>query len=93
MVEQALQRRGAEEERHVERAAQHGDRHVDVGDAGQHIGDEVHIVEGAGVARLGQLVVGSAVDIVEDGPGKPPAGELAEILDIVAILKAHGTHG
>ncbi len=59
-------------------------------DPGEHIGDEVAIGKGGGVARLGQLVVGGAVDIVEHRPGQALLGQQAEIVDVVAIGQAHG---
>ena len=48
---------------------------------------------GIGVALLGQLIVGGAVDVIEHGPGQPLLGEAAEIVDVVAIGQAHDLQG
>ena len=89
-VERTLQCGRAEHEGQGALAAHDRAGGVDVRDAGQHVGHQVDAVEGGGVARLGDLVVGGPVDIVEHRPGQARFRKPAEILDIVAIGQAHG---
>ncbi len=88
-VEQPLQRGRRQEQRHRQFAPHDGGAHVDSLDASEHVGDEIAIGKGFGVAHLGRFVVGGAVDIMEDRIRQPGLGEPAEILDIVAIGQAH----
>jgi hypothetical protein len=88
-MEQPLQRGGREEERHRHLAPHQRRAHVDLFDAREHARHQVAIFERGGVTRLGDLVVGSAVDIVEHRPGQPFAGQAAEILSVVAVGQAH----
>ena len=42
-----------------------------------------------GIPAIGRLVVGRAVDIVEDRPRQPPLGERPEVMEVMAVLQAH----
>lgn len=88
-MEQPLQGGGRQEQRHRHFTAEQFHRHIDLGHLRQHIGHQIAIGEGGGVAGARQLVVGGAIDIVEHRPRQLAAGEIAKIGDIVAIGKAH----
>ncbi len=66
-------------------AAHDGDRWVDILRPHQHIGHQIDIVEGGGVAVLGALIVGGAIDVVEHREGQATPRQLAEIGDIVTV--------
>ncbi len=89
IVEQPLQRRRRAVERHREFLAQHGDRQIDVGDAGEHARHQVAVLEGRGVAPVGGLVVGGAVDVVEDRPRQALLRQAAEVVEIEALVQPH----
>ena len=89
MMEQPLQRSRRAVERHGQLLAHDRHRHVDLLDAPQHVGDEVAVLKGAGVAAIGRFVVRPAVDVVKDRLRQPSLGEAAKIVKIVAALNAH----
>ena len=58
-------------------------------DPAQDIGHEIAALEAFGIPAIGRLVVGRAVDVVEDRPRQPPLGERPEVMEVVAVLQAH----
>ena len=88
-VEEPLHRGRREHQRHRDLFAENGGAKIGLGDAGEHVGDEVAVVERLGVAAKRHLVVGAAVDIVEDRARQPFLREPPEVRDIVAVAKPH----
>ncbi len=88
-MEQPLQCGRREEQRHRHLLAHQRHRHVDRLDPGEHARHQIAVVERRGVACLGQLVVGRAVDIMEHRKGQAPPRQFTKIVDIAAIGGAH----
>ena len=93
MVEQALQRGRGAIERHRQLLAHDRHRHVDGLDAAQDIGHQVAALEARGILAKRHLVVGGAVDVVEDRAGQPLLRQLAEIMEVVAVAQTHVVPG
>ena len=89
-VEGALDGGGREHQRQRRAPPEDGAGGVDFLDPGEHVRHQIDPGKGGGVARLGQLVIGRAVDIVEHGEGQAGLRQLPEIVDVVAIGQAHG---
>src|SRR5580692_9414195 len=89
MVEQPLQSGRRAVKRHLQLLTQHGHRQVDLLDAGENVRHQVAVLEGAGVPPIRRLVVGGAVDIVEDRPRQPPPRQFAKIVEIITLVQAH----
>src|ERR1700730_4155135 len=89
MVEQPLQSGRRAIKRHFQFLTEHGHRHVDLLDAGEDIRHQIAVLEGARVPPIRRLVVGCAVDIVEDRPRQTPPRQFAKIMEIMAVLQAH----
>jgi len=89
MMEQPLERRGRTVDRQGQPLAH--DRHgqVDLADPAQHVRHQVAAVKRGGVAPVGDLVVGRAVDVVEDRPGQAGLRHAAEIVEAVAARQSH----
>jgi F0F1-type ATP synthase membrane subunit c/vacuolar-type H+-ATPase subunit K len=66
-------------------AAQDRAAGVDLIDARQHIGHQIAVGIGGGVAGLGQLIIGGTVDIVEHRPRQALLGQQPEVVDVMAI--------
>ena len=62
---------------------------IDVLDAAKHVRHQVAALEARAILPAGNLVVGGAVDVVEDRARQPPPRELAEVVEIVAVLQTH----
>ena len=92
MVEQALQRGRRTIDRHGELLAHDRHRHIDVADPAQDIRHQVAALEARRIPAIGHLVVGRAVDVVEDRPRQPPLRERPEVVEVVAVLQAHRSH-
>ena len=52
-------------------------------------GHQVAALEARGVAPIGHLVVGGAVDVVEDRARQAPPGQPAEVVKVVTVFQAH----
>jgi hypothetical protein len=48
------------------------------------------MLEGFRVPPIGRLVVGRAVDVVEDRTGQPLLRKAAKVVEIDAVFEAHG---
>ena len=59
-------------------------------DAPQHVGHEIAPREACGIAAVGCLVVGCAIDVIEDGARQPSPRQPSEIMKVVAVVEAHG---
>lgn len=57
--------------------------------AAQDVRDEVEGLEGGGIAPVGSLVLGGAVDIVEYGTRQLLLGQQTEIVEVVAVRDMH----
>ena len=88
-VKQPLQGGGREEQWHGQFLAHDRRAHVDILDAGEHIGDQITAFIGFGIAPPGHLVVSRAIDIIEDRKGQALSGKRAEVVHIVAIRDIH----
>jgi hypothetical protein len=75
--------------RHCQLLAHDCYRKVDLGDAAQHVGDEVASVECGRVAMVGDFVIGGAVNVVENGAGQALFGQSAEVMKIKAMFQTH----
>lgn len=89
MMEQPLQGGRRAVDRHRQLLAHDRHRHVDLAHPAQHVGNQVASLEAFGVAAIGDLVVGSTVDIVEDRPRQPPLRHAAEVGKIVTVAEPH----
>ena len=54
------------------------------------LGTRSTLIERLGIAPEGHLVVGAAVDVVEDRPRQALARQAPEILEIMALAQTHG---
>ena len=88
-VKQPLQGGRGQEQRHRQLLAHHRRAHVDRFDAGEHIGHQIATFVCRRVPTPGDLVVGCAVDIVEDRKGQSFFGQRAKVIHIVAIGNIH----
>ena len=88
-VKGSLHRGGREHQRQRASAAKDRAGRVDFGHAREHIGHQIDCIKSRRVPRLGPLVIGGTIDIVEHGEGQPRFRQPPEIVDIVAIGKAH----
>src|SRR3546814_17822050 len=86
MVKQALQGGGRAIKRHCQFLAHYGHRHVDSGDASQYARQQIAAFEGCRVPAIRHLVVGGAVDIIENRTWEPASGQSAKVMKIVAIV-------
>ena len=59
--------------------AEHLDIQSPVGHPRQHAGGERKVLEGSAVLRDGELVVGGAIDVVENGFREPPRGGAGDL--------------
>ena len=89
-VEGALHRGGREHQGQGGLAPEDGAGGVDRLDAREHIRHQIDAGIGGGIARLGQLVIGCPVDVVEHGEGQAGFRQQPEIVDVVTIGQAHG---
>jgi hypothetical protein len=69
--------------------AHDGDGEIYVSYATQDTRNEITALEGFRVALVSDLVVGSAVYVIEYWTGQPPLGQTLEIMKVVAIAQAH----
>ena len=90
MVEQPLQCRRRAVEGQRQPLPHHLDGKIHLRHAAQHIGNQVAALETFAVAPQRHLVVGAAVDIVEDRRRQAPPRHFAIIVEIMAVLQAHG---
>ena len=77
MVKQPLQGGRRTKNRQTQCAAHHLDRHVNIGDTGQHIGHKVIIFKSACIAPVSHLVIGCAVNIMKNWSWQAAAREVA----------------
>src|SRR3546814_8775099 len=75
--------------RHCQFLAHDGHRHVDSGDASQYARQQIAAFEGCRVPAIRHLVVGGAVDIIENRTWEPASGQSAKVMKIVAIVQTH----
>ncbi|KAG1087694.1 hypothetical protein G6F40_013664 [Rhizopus arrhizus] len=88
-MEQALQGRRRTIYGHRQLLAHHRHGHVHLGHAAQHVRHQVASFERVGVAPVGGFIVGSAVDVVEDGAGQPLARHAAKVVEVLALVQTH----
>ena len=72
---------GAERDRHRHRLADHRGCLRARGDIGHDALAQFQRVEVGPVRPPGQLIVGSGLDVLEEGPRHPPFGDLPQVLD------------
>src|SRR5205085_1907404 len=89
MMEQALQGGRRAVERQREPLAHDIDREIDFLHAAEHVGQEVAMLEARAVAAMGRLIVGRAIDIVEDRTGQSAACQPSEIVEVMTLCQAH----
>jgi hypothetical protein len=89
MMEQPLKRCRCAEQGHVYFLPHDGYRHVDAFDTRENVGHQIAPLVGFGISPIRDLIVGPAVDVMEDGPRQSPPCHQAEIRDVVASIDTH----
>src|SRR5436190_11694798 len=89
MMEQALKCGGRAIEGTGKLLAHHGDGDINVRHAAQNIGYEVAAFEACRISPMRHFVVGRPVDIVEYRAGYPAPGELAKVVEVMAVPEQH----
>ena len=85
MMEQTLQGRRRAIERRREPLTHDSDAEIDRVDAPQDIGNEVAGFEARRIAAVGGLIVGGAIDIIENRARQPRSCEPPKIVEIVTV--------
>lgn len=67
----------------------HRDRKIDTFHTPQNIRHEIALLETGGVAPVGHLVIGRAVDVVEDRAGQPALRQAAKVVKVMAVVGLH----
>ena len=88
-IEHPAAAHGGQEERQRERRAQHGGAQVARRRGHRRARTQGHLLEGPAVLAQGDLGLGAAVDVVEDGAGEAPLGEAPEVRDVDDARRSH----
>ena len=89
MMKQPLQGRRRAIKGHRQLMPHDGDREIDLRNTGQNVWHEIAFFERERISSVSRLILGSAVDIIEDRAGQTTPRKLSEVMIVVTTCQPH----